>query len=171
MAIPQDYVPKTPPKKEFDLLPEDTYETEITNLELRKDQPTFNDPTVLEDRYNFEFTITEEGDFKGRKMWKEMRPILSAGGGNISPSWLYKVFCAVNQIKLSDEEAKMILVDKVNELEGKKIRIVVIQKPNKKGELKNKIGNFLPSKLVKISDQPMPEDDDTFQIDKGDLPF
>lgn len=167
MAIPEGYEPKVAPKKEFDLLPEDTYEAEITKIDLKPDQPSYNDPKVLEDLFNFEFTIVDEGEFKGRKQWKLLRPVMSSGGGNVDPSWLYKIFCAANQIRLSDDEAKMVKVDKINLLEGQKIRIVVIQKADKKGKMWNRVDNVLPSKLVK----PKLEADDIIQIDKDDIPF
>lgn len=167
--IPDDYKVTPPERKEFDLLPEDTYEAVISKLELKKDVPVYQKPDETEDRFNFEFTITEEGEFKGRRQWLEMRPVLSAGGGNLSPSWLYKIFCAVNKIKLSDDEAKMVLVDKINELEGKKLRIVVIQKTTGTGKLRNKVANVLPSKTGKPATEPV--EDDTFKIDNSNLPF
>ncbi len=149
MPLPDEYNIKKTEKTEFDLLPNDVYQVKITNLELLENEPVYAS-TEVEDKLNFEFTITEEGQYKGRKLWMKMRPIMSAGYSQGQPSWLYKLFCAVNQVTLRDEEAKAITAKNVNELVNKEVRVTVKQKPSKKDSSKvyNNITDFLPVKSI-----------------------
>lgn len=172
MPIPEDFKIASGEKKEFDLLPEDTYQVEISKIELRKDQPVYNSDEV-EDKFSFEFTVVEEGMYKGRKQWLDVRPIMSAGFEGGSPSWLYKLFCAVNQVQLNDDEARGISTKTINDMEGQQLRLVIKQKKNQKGVLKNKIGDVLPTKGQPIGQETIarPRLPDSIQIDDGDIPF
>ena len=146
MGLPNNYQPKVPERKEFELLPDDTYEVEITKMEFKENQPVYQKEGEFEDKLNFEFTIVEESEFKGRKMWQETRIVMSAGSKGYSPSWLYKLFCAVNRANLTDEEAKGVAASDINDMLNKRVRLVVKTEPNRKGEMKNKIKDMLPVK-------------------------
>ncbi len=168
MAIPDGFKISTASKKEFDLLPEDTYQVEVSNIELKKDVPVYQSEDV-EDKLAFEFTIVEEGMYKNRKQWLDVRPVMSAGG-SVQPSWLYKIFCAINQVQLNEDEAKGISTKTINDLEGRQLRLVIKQKANQKGVLKNKITDVLPIKGQPLGEQPALVDD-SIQLDNSDIPF
>lgn len=166
MSIPTDYKMEAPVQGDFELMPADTYDVEIENIELLENKPVFNKPDETEDRFKFTFRITD-GEFANRKLWIEARPVMSAGTANLTPSWLYRIYCAVNQVKLSDDEAKGVSGDMVNAMIGRKLRVIVQQKATKKGDLRNKITDVLP---LKQSAASKPKDD-VIQIDNDDIPF
>jgi hypothetical protein len=179
MPIPDNYTIPVSSSDNLPLLPPDTYVVEITGLELRNDVQLYQS-TETEDRFNFEFTILEEGEFKGRKQWKEVRTVMSVGWSGGNPSWLYKIFCAVNNITVSEDDANKVTAQDINSMIGRQLRIVVEQKANQKGELKNKVTNVLPLKGAPIVEQPLIEDDaepdfsedpDSEKIDSDDIPF
>lgn len=145
MPLPDDFKLTVPEKKEYELLPKDTYQVRITKLDLKKDQPIYNS-TEVEDKLAFEFVVVEEGEYKGRRLWLDVRTIMSAGSNGYSPSWLYKLFCAINRVMLSDEEAKGVAAKDIDSMLGQEVRLVVTQQNNRKGEPKNKITDVLPLK-------------------------
>lgn len=173
MPIPDNYNIPVSEATEYELLPEDTYQVQITKLDLKTDQ-TIYQSTEVEDKFAFEFTIVEEGEYKGRKLWLDVRTIMSAGWTGGSPSWLYKIFCAVNAIQLTDEEAKSVTAKNVNEMLGKQLRLIVKQKPNQKGIIKNKIVDVMALKGAAIGweepvvDHSSIEEED---INVDDIPF
>lgn len=165
--IPNDYKIPMPEKKEYELLPEDTYQVQITSLELLEDVELYQS-TEREDKFKFEFTIVEEGQYKGRKLWLEARTVLSPGSNGFSASWLYKLFCAVNGTNLGEEETKSVTASNINEMENKQLRLVVKQKANTKGVTKNKITDVMALKGEEIDYTPTPTADD---ISVEDIPF
>lgn len=187
--IPDNYKLPIKEKMAFDPLPKDTYEVEITSLEFLPDQPNYNDPSVKEDKFKFEFTVLDDNTFtgadgkvlntKGRKLWKEVRTTMNAGWGNGKASWLYRIFCAVYQCFLSEEETKSVEIASIKGMQGKRVRIVVQQKPGKKDPsiIYNEITDMLPSKTTSVGradvnltselkDQPIDE-----EISVEDIPF
>lgn len=167
MPIPENYpIPTGGEQSEFELLPEDIYAVKITKLDLKENQPVYQS-TETEDRFAFEFTITEEGQYKGRKLWRDARTIMSAGFTGGSPSWLYKIFCAVNGVQLDNDEAKTVTARSINEMEGKELRLVVKQKQKQNGDMKNVIVDALALKSGTAPTTPPPSDD----ISVEDIPF
>jgi hypothetical protein len=168
----------------YPLLPADSYQVVIKDIEEKKDQPVYQKPGETQDKLGFEFEIIEEGEYKGRKLWQDARPIISSGGDSngkvFSPSTLYRLFCAVNNVKLSQDEADSVGAKDINGLIGKQVRLVVQQKPNMKGDLKNKITDFLPVKsqikppIEDFGDEPkdyVPPDYEPVTIDPSEIPF
>lgn len=175
MPIPNDYeIPiNAGSKQEFELLPDDVYEVVISNLDLKKDQPVYQS-TEIEDKFAFEFTVVEEGKYKGRKLWLDTRTVMGAGFDGGSPSWLYRIFCAVNSIQLSDTEAKSITANNINGLSGKSLRVVVKQKLSATGKTRNKIVDVMPTKLSLKPlefDSPVSTPTDDEEISVEDIPF
>lgn len=172
--IPKDFQVQTGGNTDgFEPLPADTYQVEIEDIELKKDQPVYMKPAEIEDRFSFKFKVVEEGDWKNRYLWKEMRPVMSAGSNGYDPSILYQIFCAVNGIKpgeLTEDEVKLVGSDQINQMIGQQLRLVVNQKPNAKGEIKNKITGFLPLKAGAVT-KPKAENTPEIQIDDSDIPF
>lgn len=169
MSLPENFKLKIPEKKDFELLPDDTYQVAITKLELKEGQPVYESKTgEVEDRVEFEFTIVEDGPYKGRKLWKNVSTTMSAGSTGYSPSGLYKLFCAVNRFSLSDEEAKSVEAKDINEMLGKELRLVVKQEKSRKGNTKNKIKDVLPLKNALPASLPQEYAGD---INVEDIPF
>ncbi len=176
MPIPEDFGGLTTAKnkKVYDLLPADVYQVRITGLELRKEK-VYQQPGLEEDKINFEFTINEEGQYKGRKLWQSMRPNMTAGFAGGQPSWLYKLFCAVNNISLTDDEASNITAKNINELLNKEVRVVVKQKTSQTGNQRNNIVDFMPLKQGAASSvdaaQTPPSASIEEAINVDDIPF
>ena len=131
MPIPTNYNPPKREFKEFPVITPGIYKVKIGDIELIKDKPNYNDPTVLEDRYKFEFVIVE-GDFAGQKVWKETSVSLNPGYKG-QPSTLYTLFCAAYRCVLTDDEAQSVSVADVNSLVGKEVNLSIINKPSKDG--------------------------------------
>lgn len=163
----------------YPLLPADSYQVIVKDVTEKKDQPVYQKPDEVEDKLGFEFEVIEEGEFKGRKLWQDVRKKISSGGDSngksFSPSTLYRLFCAVNNVKLSQPEADSVGATDINSLIGRQVRLVVQQKPNLRGELKNKITDFLPVKSqIKppIEDYPvLSHDEQVADIGAEDVPF
>lgn len=95
--------------KSFRPVPADKYQVQITDVTLVRDMNQFKGEE--EDRLNFEFTILDKNNYdyvdednnkvvestRGRRLWKRISPVLSAGGKNSKASWFYKLLCAVNR--------------------------------------------------------------------------
>jgi Protein of unknown function (DUF669) len=141
MPIPTNY--KLPEKAKFELLPEDKYEVEITDVEVKENKVYQKEET--EDVFNFTFAITK-GEYKGRILWQNARMIMSAGWDKGNPSTLYRIYCAATGKKISPDETAAVTADMINGTIGKKLAVVVSQKPKQDGTLKNVITNFLEVK-------------------------
>lgn len=161
----------------FPPVPADTYQVRVVDITEKTNQPVYQKPGETEDKLGFEFVVVEGGEYKGRKFWQDVRPIVSSGSEGFSPSTLYRIFCAVNGVKLSEDEAKSVGATDINGLVGKQVRLVVQQKPNQRGEVKNKITDFLPLKakidepLFTPEDNAPPQEDSYPEIDASDIPF
>ena len=136
---------RQPEKKEFELLPEDIYEVEIVEIKDRE-RNVFEKPDEKEMVAAFTFRITEPGHWQGRKLWKDAPPVMWPGSGSGSPSTMYEIYSAVTGKKPSKDECDSIDIGEINALEGMSLRLVLKQKKNTKGELKNQISGYLPIK-------------------------
>lgn len=126
-----------PEKKEYDLLPEDVYEAVIKNAEdvIQTKYQSKEEESVIE----FTFEITK-GEFKDRKLWKKIRPMVSGAFEKGQASGLYILLKAVNGEVLDGEVSSEL----INNLIGKEVKIVVIIKESDSKKQYNKIDNFLP---------------------------
>lgn len=174
--------PEKGEKKEFDLLPSDTYEVVIDEIDLQE-QATWEtrsksaDEQVMEEVLEFRFEVTEEGEHKGRKLWKFAKPVMWPGSASGDPSTLYRIYCAANNDTLDESACDEVGEDEINALVGKGLRVIVTQKKNMKGDLKNRVTEYLPLKKQKTKKKteeeveiPVIEDDDG-AIKADDIPF
>lgn len=166
-------------RKEFDLLPANTYQVMIEKIELRPSQPVWGKEGEKEDRLNFTFVIIQEGKFKNRKLWKDCAIKVNPAFAGGSASNLYSIFSAANNINLTDIEAKSVSISDINLLEKKQLKLIVQQKLNKKGVMKNVIDGYLPAEQMEFSatleseakslnEMQQPEED---EIDVDSIPF
>jgi hypothetical protein len=70
---------ETPERKIYEALPADMYQVQITDI-AEKLMPPYGKPFDIPDEeketfINFEFTILDEGEYRGRKLWKAVRPV------------------------------------------------------------------------------------------------
>ncbi len=169
--IPDTYqIKATQPtnKTDFELLPDDVYQVEVSKLELKVDQPKYKS-TEVEDKFGFVFTVVEEGKFKSRKLWLDVRTYVSPGYNGKSPSWLYRIFCAVMDTKLDEQSARSVGIKDLNDLVGKQLRLVVKQQPNSQGVMKNKIVDVMPLKGAAVDFNTAMAPDEDIKVE--DIPF
>jgi len=162
MPIPNNY--SLPEKTKFELLPEDNYNVEITDVEVKENKVYQSDET--EDVFKFSFAVIS-GEYKGRIIWQNARMIMSAGWEKGNPSTLYKIYCAATNKKLNNEEAKAVTAEMINALIGKKLTVVVTQKPKQDGSLKNVIDTFLLSKTQNPLDDMEPKKPVKIKVDES----
>jgi len=140
--IPDNYNLPKPEKKEFELVPAGIYQVVIAAVKLKKDQKVWDSDDV-EDKFGFDFVVVK-GKYKNRHFWKDCRIIMNPAFEGGSASWLYKVYSAAVNAQLTKDEAGEITSKDINAIEGKQIQLVIKQKPNKKGEIKNSIEDAVP---------------------------
>lgn len=161
MPIPQNYQLPTKKRGNFSPLPQGAYNVEITDIELKENQPVWNKPNETADKFNFEFTVLDDkkmevrddagqisiGTTKGRKLWKLISTTMNAGWDKGQPSWLYRIFCAAYNVYLDNKETGSIGPKAINGLVGHKLTVIVKQKPDKKDPsiIYNNITEVMPS--------------------------
>lgn len=121
--------------KDFELLPEDTYVLQILNIEERE-EPSYDDKTVLETKLNFSFVILDE-EHRGRRLWRSVTPVIS------EKSILLKLVQATVGKTLTQEEQDAFNAEALNSLIGSQVRGVVGVTGTGKS---NKIVTFQPIK-------------------------
>lgn len=105
--------------KKFKPFPLDKYQAQVTDVDLYKAISKFSGQE--EELLNFEFTVLDNKNFdymedgekiiestRGRRVWKKIRPSLSAGSKKSKASWFYKLVCAIEKKDLSGEELSEI---------------------------------------------------------------
>lgn len=135
---------KTPAiqRDEYDVMPEDVYQVIIEDVNLEERQ-VYQSQDV-EEVLNFKFTVLEEGEFKGRKVWKKIRPTLNAGWDGGSPSDLYELWKSAMKTLPTKEQLEVGLSgNDVNKLIGQQIRVTLKIKTTQKGKEYNKIEGFM----------------------------
>lgn len=124
-------------------LPEDVYACEILDVTLAE-KPKYQNPTEKEPMFTFKFGVLEQGEHRGRWLFKDMRPILSAPEAGKSASNLYEFLSAIHGRPLTKEDCEAIGPDEINQLIGKQVRLTVKVTP--KG--KNKVEGALKAKEI-----------------------
>lgn len=153
-----------PQGKEFELLPKDVYQCELTDIKL--EQGTKWQSTEVENKLVFIFTVIDEGEHYGRNIWQYCTEKLSKfnGGSN-----LYKVLVGLNGGKDLEESqmdniAEVASDSALNAHIHKQVRLSIGQKMKEDGKTpKNIIESFLPIKqelpaYVKREDTATPDE-------------
>jgi len=160
---------RQPERKEFDLLPEDTYEVIIEGLKDRE-RDVFEEQGKKETVIAFTFRIIEDGPYNGRKLWKDAHPVLWPGEVFGNPSTLYQIYSVATGKKLTQAECEaMEDISAINALEGMPLRVVVTQKKSRAGKLGNRIVSFLPSKENQYADEPTTENGEDAPLPENPL--
>lgn len=145
--LPEGYVVPKRQMQEFEVFDEGLYNVRIDKIVLKKNVPSFNNPEETHDALTFHFKVLDEGVFKGHIMFKGgVKILMAAGWDGGQASTLYKIYCAANRVKLSDDDAQLVTAAEINALEGKTLSVLVENKPNGKGVVGSKISNYVASK-------------------------
>lgn len=133
-------------KKEFEPIPASVYQVQITEIKEKLKAP-WGSPqgTEATELYlTFEFAVMD-GKFKGRKLWKDVRPVApTPPSSGLKPSWLYRIASATIGHWLDTAEGINFGPQETNALIGRQLRIVVNQTPPKDGKSYNNITDVLP---------------------------
>ncbi len=135
--LPESHRPKAPEETEFIPLPEDTFQVHVSDINLKTKHNAFRNEE--EEGSDVEFLILDEGENRGRRLWKWVRPIMAAGNANNKPSWLYVIASKALGREFTAEEVTLF---SANVLIGKQLRAVVNQPQGKNGKTYNNIVQF-----------------------------
>jgi hypothetical protein len=144
-------------KKEFDPIPSNVYQVQIGDITEKYKAP-WGSPQgsdATEQYLNFEFVILNEGPYKGRKLWKDVRPVAPTPSedAKFKPSWLWRIISAVTGHPLSFSDGVNWGIEETNALIGRQLRLIVNQTPpNSQGKSYNNITDVLP---VEAEMQPL----------------
>ena len=147
------------PKKEgkvFDPVPDDKYSCEFLEVKAEK-RPTYNtrfmppEQQELEYVLNFQFTILNSGEFRGRNLWANFVPA-ALYVGKKGKNTLYQILEALTGNDLSPELEATLDLSTIKTLIGTQINVftAIIVKGDKKY---NNIIRFMPcvSKLTALT--------------------
>lgn len=131
-------------KMEYDPLPEDVYQVQLLDVEMQS-KPSYDDKTVMEDVLSFQFVVLDDGEFRGRSIWKNFVPTYLYNGKK-GKNALYQITEAIIRRELKDEDKQNLSSDFVNTLVGYQCRVTVKNKTTGEGKIFSNIDTFLPAK-------------------------
>lgn len=131
-------------KMEFDPLPEDVYQVQLLDVEMQS-KPSYDDKTVMENVLSFQFVVVDDGEFRGRSIWKNFVPTYLYNGKK-GKNGLYQITEAIIRRELKDEDKQNLSSDFVNDLVGYQCRVTVKNKTTGEGKTFSNIDTFLPAK-------------------------
>lgn len=158
--LPQDAVVNTGQSKEYDPIdPSEMYQVEITKVELRDNpyyRPEAEKPEERGSKYqiSFEFTILNEGEFAGRKLWRKTSLSLMPMTRKGEPSILYKVVASALGKDMDWDECdafagdiKELMQNLSETVVGKQVKVAIenVMNPETK-KVKSNIKAFYPVK-------------------------
>lgn len=152
MPLPETAELKKPQQQDWTPIPEDVYQVQITGIDLVKEKNNYKeDPTDPDevDKMKFEFTVIEEGEHYGRKLWQRMSPVAPCPSRNNKHPWIWKIASALAGHPLTQEEGDTYTPAQINGFIGKQLRATVTvsdKKPN--GKQYNNIESFLQVKAI-----------------------
>ena len=96
---------------------------------------------------NFEFTIIEEGQHYGRRMWKQMAPIKPYPPTGSRESWVYRIASALAGHPITRAEADKFTTSDINGYIHQQVRITISESaPKENGKRYNNLDSFLSVK-------------------------
>lgn len=138
-----------PEKKVYEAIPANVYQVQITDISDKLKAPygkPFDIPEEEKELFiTFEFTILNEGEYRGSKLWKDVRPVTPTPpeGGGFKPSWMHRIVSAIIGHPMPFADAVNWTAEETNGLIGEQLRIVVTRV--EKGEkVYNNITEVLP---------------------------
>ncbi|HEX8196374.1 MAG TPA: hypothetical protein VF571_09315 [Pyrinomonadaceae bacterium] len=155
-----------PERKIYDAIPGDVYQVQVTDIS-EKLMPPYGKPFDIPDEeketfINFEFTILDDGEYRGRKLWKAVRPVppTPPEDSKFKPSWMYRIVSAIQGMPMTYANGIDWGADQTNDLIGKQMRVTVTK--TEKGEKSyNNITEVLPAKVqlepIEANNEPTSE--------------
>jgi hypothetical protein len=147
MPVPADFVaPPVSGGKQWDPLPEDTFQWEIFDVSPDKDTEFKTNKeidvwkfelVVLDKDYDFEGDLNGTQFARGRRVWPKLKMVCSPPNGEHSPSHLYRLARAVYGRDLTKAECDAIRTNPTPLLH-KQIKMGVTVVESKAGKLYNK---------------------------------
>src|ERR1044072_7965554 len=124
---------KVPERKEFEALPPNLYQVQIGDVSQKFKRPwgAPQDSEATEEYLTFEFIILNEGDYRGRKLWKDVRPVppTPSEGNGFKPSWMWRIVSAIFGHPFTFAEGVSFSPNDINALIGRQLRLMVNQNP------------------------------------------
>lgn len=139
---------EVPEKKVYEALPANVYQVQITDISDSLKAP-YGKPRDIPDEekeifLTFEFTILDEGEYRGRKLWKDMRPVPpTPPEGTFKASWMHRLVSAVQGMPVTLANGVNWGAEETNGLIGQQLRIVVTR-TDKGDKVYNNITEVLP---------------------------
>lgn len=153
--MPLDNSLKIPKResKEFPPLPEDMYQVELLDIKAEL-KPEYKDKTKLETVLEFQFTVVEEGEYRGRNIWRNYVPAVLWKSQKSGKNVLWQIIEAIIMRELREDEIDTMDAEFLNKLIGYQCR-VVIKNNVKDGKTFNNIDSFLAKKtsLPKLTEE------------------
>lgn len=179
------------------MIPEDLYQCvieDITPVTTKK----WGKPDEEEEKLNFKLLILDDGEFKGQRLFKRVKPVVYDGAETNRPSYLYQIFKAAMKAEPTEKQIHEGLSgNELNALIGKQIRVSVkLSAPDAKGKVYSNVDGILAAKTEmeapklhtkspadvqsrgpvntpagQINDEDIPLIDSDEQVDPSDLPF
>ena len=152
MPLSENMELKTPEKKEWELLPEDVYQMQVTDISEEEGEWKGEKKQQMK----FEFTVIQDGASYGRKLWLRMTPCRPVPAGSTGkPSWIWRIASAIAGHPLTKEEGEQYDIARINALIGKQLRATVnVSEVKPNGKQYNNIQSFL---VVKTQLPPFDE--------------
>lgn len=97
--------------------------------------------------FKFEFTIIEDGEYYGRKLWKRGSRVSPCPSTNNKAPLTWKVASAVLKHPLTMDEGKSFTIADMNKLIGHQLRVgIVVTAPKADGKQYNNVESFFMAK-------------------------
>lgn len=143
---------KMPERQNYEAIPGDVYQVQVTDIS-EKLMPPYGKPFDIPDEeketfINFEFTILDDGEYRGRKQWKAIRPVppTPPEDSKFKPSWMYRFVSAINGMPMTYANGINWSAEQTNNLIGKQLRVTVT-KTDKGDKSYNNITEVLSAKV------------------------
>lgn len=118
-----------PERKEYEAIPGNLYQVQVTDITEKLKAPygkPYDIPDEEKETYiNFELTILDEGEYRGRKLWKDMRPVPPTPPEKYKPSWIYRMVSAILGYSVLYDDAINWNMERTNALIGSQLRVLV----------------------------------------------
>jgi len=150
-TLPEDFTPSTGKSVSYDPLPADIYQVEIANISI-KENPFYKsgEPAFRKYQASVEMVVIDEGEFYGRRLWKNMSPSVKPPYKGKRGTFLYSFVCAAREAaSLTWDECDTFassgkeLYENLKTLEKKQIRVSVELVAREDGTNKNNISGFM----------------------------
>lgn len=165
-----------PERKEYEAIPGNLYQVQVTDITEKLKAPygkPFDIPDEEKEPFiNFELTILNEGEYRGRKLWKDMRPVPPTPPEKYKPSWMYRIVSAILGYSILYEDALNWNMERTNSLIGEQLRVLVT-KTDKGDKSYNNITEVLPIEFalppIEANNEPTSESTESSEMPKTEL--